>query len=64
MEVPTVKTGWGYPLHLGRELGSVEVLCDEDGYPLSEKDMEPVDVLWDGDGVPAHTPWTDRHSEV
>ena len=32
----------------------------EMGYPLTRKDMGPVEVLWDGDGVPLQV-WTDRH---
>ena len=32
-------------------MGSVEVLWDGDGIPLSGKDMGSVEVLWDGDWV-------------
>ena len=64
MAVPTLAWGilsWGTPgmgpgtSHWGTLM---EWNWDQSlGYP--RKDMGPVEVLWDGDGVPQV--WTDRH---
>ena len=57
--------GWGYPMILSRPGGTFIQSWRGGGYPkdtLSRKDMGPVEVLWNGDGVPRPPPGVDWHT--
>ena len=56
--------GQGIPIQSPTGRGGVPLSSPQRGVPLG-RDLEPVEVLEDGDGVSLlPTVWTDRHSQV
>ena len=54
---PTSSPGWGYPIQSWLQLPHQDWVSPTWGWVHPGKDMGPVEVLWDRDGVPTERTW-------